>query len=391
MVCHTFPPLIGGSAGVYAALAHHAEGAIVILTSRLDTSGLEQEGWRAADAALPYSVLRIGLVRPPLARGKHRSALLRRLSWAVRAVRLAAIVAAEARRHGVAAVCICDDESVGWLVPFARRMLGLRALIYCHGDDLVQRSARERHARMRWFRAADGIIAAGAFAARRLVEGYGVAEDRITIISNGVDLQQFRPLPACPSRLAALGLEGRRIIVAPSRLVARKGIDRLIAAMPAIIENHPQALLLVIGDGPQREDLVALARSAGVAEAVRFMGAVAVSEMPHYYALAELMAVPNRAEPGEIDGVPLVFLEANACGLPVVGGLAGGTPEAVQHERNGLLVDGRDQAAIAAAINRILGDPALAARLSEAGLKAAGAASWRERTAAFLALCRPPP
>lgn len=390
MVCHTFPPLIGGSSGVYAALASHADGAIVILTSRLDTTGLEQPGWQSSDAALPFPIRRIGLVRPPLARNAYRFPLLRRISWAFRAVWLATVVAAEARRHGVAAVCICDDETVGWLVPFARRLLGLRALIYCHGDDLVQRVARERRARMRWFRAANGIIAAGTFAARRLTEGYGVAEDRITIIANGVDLQRFRPMPACQSRRTALGLDGRRIILAPSRLVARKGVDRLIAAMPAIMENHPQALLLVLGDGPQREELVALARSAGVAAAVRFVGAVAVSDMPQYYALAELVAVPNRAEPGESDGVPLVFLEANACGLPVVGGYAGGTPEAVHHGCNGLLVDGRDPAAIAAAICRILGDPALATRLSEAGLKAAGAASWQERTTAFLALCHAP-
>jgi phosphatidylinositol alpha-1,6-mannosyltransferase len=109
--------------------------------------------------------------------------------------------------------------------------------------------------------------------------------------------------------------------------------------------------------------------------------------MPALYALAAFVALPNRAEPGESDGTPLVFLEANACGRPVIGGRAGGTEDAVTDGVNGLLVQGEDTGAIAAAALRLLDDPALAARLAAGGLAAARDAGWDARTREFLALC----
>jgi phosphatidylinositol alpha-1,6-mannosyltransferase len=389
MVCHTFPPLIGGSAGVYAALAREAKGAIAVLTSRLDpATGRERPGWREADAAAGHPVRRIGLVRPPLPGGAFRNRLLRHAAWGLRALRLALVIAIEAGRHRADAVCICDDETVGWLVPFVRRVLRRRALIYCHGDDLVQTDAAARRTRARWFAEADLVVAAGGFPAAQLASLYGVPRERIAVLPNGVDLDRFRPVPPDPTRRAALGLEGRRVILAPTRLVPRKGLDRLIAAMPAIRARHPAAILLVVGDGPQRAALEALAATRGGAAAIRFIGAVAAGEMPALYALAEFVALPNRAEPGETDGTPLVFLEANACGRPVIGGRAGGTAEAVRDGTNGLLVDGEDVAAIAAAALRLLDDPALAARLAAGGLEAAREAGWAACAAAFLALCR---
>ncbi|WP_458095338.1 glycosyltransferase family 4 protein [Roseomonas sp. WA12] len=383
IVCHTFPPMLGGSAGVYEALARHADGKIAVLTSRLDAAtGEERPGWRESDARASYAVARIGLVRPPLPSAAHRNPVLRHAVWAARAIRLAVAVAAMARRHRATAILVCDDETVGWLVPFARR-LGRRALVYCHGDDLVQEDAAARDARGRWFRSADRVIAAGHFPARQLVERYGVPAGKVTVLSNGVDLARFRPAPPDPAHRAALGLQGRRVILAPTRLVPRKGVDRLIEAMLQVRARHPDAILLVAGDGPQR---AALERMAGPDDA-RFLGAVPAAEMPGLYALAEVVALPNRAEAGESDGVPLVLLEAGACGRPVVAGQAGGTDEAIVDGVNGLLLDGRDPGAIADAVLRLLEDGALAARLSAGGLEAARGAGWEAKTRRFLAIC----
>lgn len=390
LVAHTFPPVLGGSASVYEALARQADGAIAVLTSRLDAeSGREWAGWRALDAAAPYPVYRLGLVRPPLATAAAHNALIRHATWAARAAWLAMTVARLVRRHGADAVCVCDDETVGWLVAHVRHALRRRVLIYCHGDDLMEEDPAARHVRRRRFNAADRVVAASAFAAARLTSAYGVSADRIVILPNGVDLDRFRPRPAPPALRARLGLDGRRIVLAPARLVPRKGIDRLIAAMPAVRARFPAATLLVVGDGPQRAALEAMANAAGGPAAVRFAGAVPAAEMPGLYALAELVALPNRAEPGQSDGLPMVVLEANACGRPVVGGRAGGTPEAIVHGRNGLLVDGRDPAAIAAALIRILADLELAKQLAHGALDAARRWGWPARTATFLDACRP--
>lgn len=388
LVCHTFPPVIGGSAGVYAALARESSGAVAVLTSRLDpATGQERTGWREADAAASHPVWRIGLVRPPLPGGAIRNVALRHIAWAARAGRLAIAVAVAARRHRADAVCVCDDETVGWLVPFVRHVLRRRALIYCHGDDLVQPDLAARRRRRRWFEAAHLVVAAGAFPARQLTEFYGVARDRVAVLPNGVDLSRFRPGQPDPARRAALGLEGRRAILVPTRLVPRKGVDRLIEAMPRIHAHHPEAILLVAGDGPQRAMLEKLA-AVGGGDMVRFLGAVTPEDMPGLYALAEVAALPNRAEAGESDGVPLVLLEAGASGRPVVAGRAGGSAEVVEDGVSGLLVEGDNTAEIANAVLRLLGDAVLAERLANGALAAARRAGWNERAAAFMELCR---
>lgn len=384
LVAQTFPPMLGGSAGVYAALAREARGAIAVLTGRLDhRTGAEWPGWRALDAAQPYPVARIALVRPPLAEAVPGGRWAGRIAWGFGALRLAAAVARHAARHRADAICVCDDETVGWLVPFARRVLRRRALIYCHGDDLVQQDPRAVAARRRWFAQADRVVAAGDFAARRLVEGYGVPPGRIALVPNGVDLGRFAPGPPDAALAARLGIPpGARVVLAPTRLVPRKGVDRLVAAWPAVRARVPGAMLVVAGEGPQRAALEAMA-----GKAVRFLGAVAAAEMPALYRLAALVALPNRAEPGEADGLPLVLLEAMASGVPVLAGRAGGTAEAVRAGETGLLVDGEDTGAIAAAVLAVLEDPALAARLAAGGLALARSRGWDARARQVLALC----
>jgi phosphatidyl-myo-inositol dimannoside synthase len=251
LVAQTFPPLIGGSAGVYAALAEAASGEIAVLSATHDhATGREHAGWRAVDAALPYPVRRVRFARPPLAEAAPRGRLARNLHWAPHAARLAAAVARAAR--DVTAVCVCDDDAVGWLVPFARRVLRRRALIYCHGDDLVETDPAAIARRRRFFAEADAVVAAGDFAAARLTGAYGVPAEKIATIRNGVDLARFAPRPEPAGLRAALGAEGRRVLLAPTRLVPRKGVDRLIDALPAILAAEPRAFLVVAGDGPQR-------------------------------------------------------------------------------------------------------------------------------------------
>ncbi|MCS6921644.1 MAG: glycosyltransferase family 4 protein [Elioraea sp.] len=379
LVAHTFPPLVGGSAAVYEALARHADGAIAVLTSRRDhRTGEERPGWRELDRAAPYAVHRLGLVRPPV--GSRLSATL---AWAPRASLLAATVAAAARRHGVSAVCVCDDETVGWLVPFVRRLLGLRALVYCHGDDLVQTDRRAVARRARHLADAHAVIAASAFAARRLETAYGVPRSRIVVLPNGVDLDRFCPGPPDGTLAATLGVAGRRVILAATRLVPRKGVDRLIAALPAVMARVPNTVLLIAGEGPQRPALETQAQGLPV----RFLGTVAPERMPALYRLAEVVVLPNREEPGEVDGIPMTVLEAQACGRPVIGGRAGGTPEAIADGETGLVVEGEDTGAIAQAVIRVLTDPALAARLAAGALAVSASRDWRDRTRTFLGLC----
>jgi len=393
LVANTFPPVIGGSSNVYENLARRAAGEIVVLASRLDyRTGSPLAGCAAHDAAAPYPIHRIDLVRPPLAGAAVGSRLRRLVREARIATDLLWTVAVLVRKYRIGVVCVADDETVGWLVPAAQHLLRRAAIVYCHGDDLVETDPRRIRWRRRWFDAADAIVAASGFARDRLAGPYGVPPSKIATIPNGVDLDRFRP-QAPPPDLAArygIGIGRDRVLLAASRLVPRKGVDRTLQALPSVLAAHPDAVLLIVGDGEQRAALERLAADLGVAHAVRFAGAVPPEAMPAHYALADIVVLPNRAAPegGDEDGMPLVFLEANACGKPAVAGRAGGTPEAIVDGENGMLVDGDVPATISDALLRLLGDAALYERLKHGALAAAQRADWGERTAAFLALCQ---
>ncbi|HWY31824.1 MAG TPA: glycosyltransferase, partial [Candidatus Acidoferrum sp.] len=192
LVTNIFPPAMGGSSEVYAALASFAQGDIAVLTSSHDyETGLEREGWRAFDSQAPYPVHRVNCIRPYLRASRLRPGLLYRIHEALTAIRLAASVLRLALRYRVGAICIADDETVGWLT-LAGRVLKVRTLIYCHGDDL--KCAKESvPRRRRWFGLADRVVAASHYAARLLAAEFGVPADKVGIISNGVDLGAFFP------------------------------------------------------------------------------------------------------------------------------------------------------------------------------------------------------
>jgi phosphatidylinositol alpha-1,6-mannosyltransferase len=384
IVTNNFPPVIGGAGAVYAALARAGAGRVHVLAAATDyRAGGEIAGWRAHDAACGFPVRRIAALRPPLA-GMGRGAEL----WL--RLRVFARVAAEVWRWRFPVLVIADDETVGWLIRPAQWLLRRRVVLYTHGDDLALRpgEARLRARRARQFARADAVIAVSGAAAEDLARGFGVERARIRVLANGIDTGLFRPAPADAGLRAALGLTGRRVVITVARLVARKGVDRVLEAVALLRPEFPDLAYLVVGDGPERAALEARAARADLAGAVRFAGAVPAEEVPRYLALAEVFVMANRRlDDGEDEGFGLVFLEAGACGKPVIAGRAGGAVEVVREGETGLLVDGADPADIARALRRVLSDPALAARLAEAGLAHARAADWRARAGAFLELC----
>ena len=130
----------------------------------------------------------------------------------------------------------------------------------------------------------------------------------------------------------SLGLENRPTIVCVGRLVHRKGQDRLVEAMPEILKRFPDATLLFIGEGPHRAHLEALIKRNKVENSVRFIGRIQYAELPEYIALGDVFAMPSRSRffGLEVEGLGIVYLEASACGLPVIAGASCGAPDAVR-------------------------------------------------------------
>jgi phosphatidylinositol alpha-1,6-mannosyltransferase len=159
------------------------------------------------------------------------------------------------------------------------------------------------------------------------------------------------------------------VVVCVSRLVPRKGQDTLIAALPAVRAAVPEVCLLIVGGGPYLRRLRDQVRKRGLGDHVRFTGPVTDADLPGYYGAGDVFAMPCRTRRRglDVEGLGMVFLEASACGLPVVAGDSGGAPEAVREGVTGNVVDGRSPVAVAAALIRYLTDARLAARVGQAG------------------------
>jgi phosphatidylinositol alpha-1,6-mannosyltransferase len=193
--------------------------------------------------------------------------------------------------------------------------------------------------------------------------------NKLVQIAPGIDTNYFQPKKPNPALIARYQLEGRRVIVCVARLVHRKGQDQLIKALPSILEKFPDTILLIVGQGPIEQMLRNSARQLGVTHKVIFTGRVPHGDLADYICLGEVFAMPVRSRffGFEVEGLGIAYLEASACGLPVVVGNSGGATDAVIDQVTGLLVDGTNVNEITDAICRLLADPAKAQAMGQAG------------------------
>lgn len=182
-----------------------------------------------------------------------------------------------------------------------------------------------------------------------VLRGWGVEEQRLHVMRNGVDLQRFRPLPQAQVR-QELGLSGAPLLLSVGYLIERKGHHISIEALAELLPSHPDARLLIIGEGEERPRLLALAKRLGVEARVTLTGAIPNTELLRWYSAADVLILASSRE-----GWANVLLEAMACGTPVVATRIWGTPEVVSSDKVGRLVTERTGKAFASEILRLLG------------------------------------
>jgi phosphatidyl-myo-inositol dimannoside synthase len=260
-----------------------------------------------------------------------------------------------------------DDGTYGlWL----RRWLKLPFIVFAHGNEILSAVKDNYDAPLQALRVANRVLACSRFTAK-LVEDAGADPGRIEIVNPGCDSDFFRPLPVNQElRQRLLGSRHNgRVILTVGNLVSRKGHDTVIRALPYLCQQLPDVTYLVVGDGPYRQELETMATELNVADRVIFVGNIVDDELPQLYALSDVFAMISRAriEHSDVEGFGLVFLEANACGKPVVGGLSGGVSDAVVEGETGLLVDPNNVQAVAETFEKLLSDEALRNRLGEQG------------------------
>lgn len=176
-------------------------------------------------------------------------------------------------------------------------------------------------------------------------------------IAPGIDTDHFAPVDAHQLRIE-LKLTDKKVIVSVGRLVHRKGQDILIEAMPEITKHIPNAHILMIGEGPYRSYLENRVKALQLEDQVTFIGRLQYQELPQYICVGDLFVMPSRSRLAglEVEGLGIVYLEASACGLPVIAGDSGGAPDAVLQGETGLVVDGTSKTEVAAAVVELLAD-----------------------------------
>lgn len=202
-----------------------------------------------------------------------------------------------------------------------------------------------------------------------------VEATRIERVPPGVDVELFDPDRDGSGLRRAWGVpDGAPLVGCISRLVPRKGQDALVAAWPEVRRRHPDAWLAIVGAGPRER---ALRRAVTRVRGAVLPGPVAWEALPDAHAALDVFAMPCRTRLAgmDVEGLGIVYLEAQASGVPVVAGDSGGAPEAVRDGGTGLVVDGRDRAALVAALDRLLADDDVRTRMGRAG-RAWAEQSW---------------
>ncbi len=191
----------------------------------------------------------------------------------------------------------------------------------------------------------------------------------VELLPSGVAAGVYHPGVDGGAVRARHGLGDDPVCVCVSRLVPRKGQDRLIEAWPQVVARVPAARLLIVGPGPYRRKLGRMAASSPVAGRVHFTGEVPWEELPAHYAAGDVFAMPCRTRwlGMDLEALGVVFLEAAATGLPVVAGRSGGAPETVVEGVTGTVVDGRRAGEVAGAVAELLADLPRARAMGAAG------------------------
>lgn len=202
------------------------------------------------------------------------------------------------------------------------------------------------------------LVVSNSVAGKRHVIERGMPSERVEVIPNGRELEIYRDADVADIR-ASLGLaEDARLVGTVGRLIERKGHDDLLEAWPRVRSRHPDAHLVLVGDGPRRDQLESKAVALGVADSVHFLGMC--EDVPSILAAFDAFAFPSHFE-----GLPGAVIEAMAAGLPIVATPVDGNRELVEDGETGIFVPVKDPAELACALGRVLEDTALASRLGQ--------------------------
>ena len=369
-----YPKHYGGAVQIYDGLARRLQRHEAIFLT--ESQGVQPKDSASFDSAAPaergYRVERLPRITLHFEPGHSRwrnladAALFR---WS-----LGRQFDSLVRRLRPAAVVCGGTYQGGWLMN--RLPSGVARINYVLGEELTMGHLAQgpigrwlRGNQVKAYRSADLNLVISRFTGDTLAQLAGVPPERIHFFPCFIDTTRFRPPADREGLRRRFGWEGRTVMLTIARLIQRKGVDQVLRALAQTPDLPPDWLYVIAGRGPEEENLKRLSAELGLGERVVFRGILSDEEVVDFYGAADLFIQTNRAVAGDTEGFGIVFLEANACGLPVIGGQAGGTADAIEEGVSGLRVDGDSVDAVGGAIRKLLSDAQIRSSMARLGLE----------------------
>lgn len=369
-----FLPTKGGTA-VWAAEVYKRLGGKDIHIVTADTPG-----GTAFDAAHPNTVHRLNLKRVPWLKPESLVMYGRFFACSLR-------LALAHRFDAIHAFRALPEGLVAWLVA---RLTFRPVVIYAHGEELTTWGRGNKYRTMRFaLRRADRVIANSEHTRDTLLQ-MGVVADKIALIYPGVDVAVFRPGLDTSGLRESLGIGSEeKLVFSVGRLSRRKGFDQVIRAIAQLRQEGLPVRYVLAGIGEDHDYLGGLIREHNLHGFVHMLGAIDAGDLPRWMNACDVFAMPNREINGDNEGFGMVFIEAAACGKPVLAGAAGGTGAAVLDGVTGLRVEGTAVEAVTQGLSKLLFNREAAAAMGQRGWSRAQTEfAWERVAEKTLALSR---
>lgn len=346
-----FPPMGGGMArhsyDLVKAMRHIGKPPLVLTPRR--------EGGREFDKKIDIKIIRL--------KGITIEKLFEHYLWSTTVFFGYAFYYCITQR--VNAIFVNTWSIVGVAAFLVKRIWGVPYFVFAHGLDVYAPQNNKKVATlMRLVLRNASLVIANSHFTKELVET--MVNTKAMVLHPVVDIERFARKGDSHKLF-----EGRKVLLTVGRLVESKGHDAVIRSLKKVVEKFPGILYCIVGAGPGEESFKNLVSELALADNVIFSGKVDDEELSSYFHSCNVFIMTSKEikERGEVEGFGIVFLEAGACGKPVIGSKSGGIPDAVIDGVTGILVDPLDIEGIADAIIRLLSNENLAARLGENGRK----------------------
>ncbi len=286
------------------------------------------------------------------------------------------------RKEKAEAILVGQILPVGTAAMIVKRFFKIPYFVSCHGMDILTaaENPRKKELMNKILEQASGVVANSQFTKNELIK-LGVSESNITIVYPCPDKIFARttisPFATTASNSEAVflvdeirkkyHLQDKKILLTVGRLVARKGQDKVIEALPAILKHVPQVIYVIVGNGPEISNIKYQISKLRLENEVLLTGEISDETLKAFYQLCNVFVMTPRQIGPDVEGFGTVFLEANQFGKPVVAGKSGGVTEAVLDGVTGFVVDPMGTLQIAEAVIKLLTDKDLANKLGQQG------------------------